>query len=526
MVAQFLRLRIVSLGSGFRRGGWRAFGLVVGLLYTAAVTVLVCWVLASARTASDERLVRDILVIAGVVVALCFLLVPLFTRHDGTSDPRTYGILGLESRPVALGLGTASLLSVPAAVLAAGAIFTIVTWSGHPGAAVLAAVAAVVCVPTWVLLARLSASVAVFALSTRRTREFSATIAVLILVMLSPVVLFLATLNWSRDGLNVVHDAADWLSWTPFGAVWAVGGDAAAGDWASAVPKLIIAVVTLLVVVLAWWALVAHMMVTPDRKASAKSYVGLGWFGRMPARPAGVIAARSLTYWGRDSRYWVQLVLVPLFPVIMVAALLVSGAVRPHDLALIPLPVICLFVGWVAHNDVAYDGTAIWLHVASGTRGISDRVGRLAPIVLIAVPVVAVGSILTVLAYGSWDVLPAVTGVSVCLVLTGLGLSSVSSALAPYAAPRPGDSAFAHPQHTGAAAALAQLATLLLTAIFAGAPITMMVLGVVQDPAWFARSLWAGLGVGVVVFVAGVLLGARVFDRRGPELMSFALRNA
>jgi ABC-2 type transport system permease protein len=526
MVAQFLRLKLASLGSGFRHGGWHAFGLVVGLLYTAAATVVVCWVLASARTASDTQLVRDIVVLAGAAAALCFLLVPLFSRHDGTFDPRSYSMLGLESRQVTIGLGAAALASVPGVVLALCALFTVVTWSAAPGAAILALLAAVVCVPTWVLAGRLTASVAAFALSTRRAREFSATIAVLIVVMLSPFVFFLATLDWSRDGLRVVHSAADWVSWTPLGAVWAVGGDAADGQWGSAVLKLLIALATLAVVGLAWWALVSHMMVTPDRQVQAKSYVGLGWFGRMPSGPAGAIAARSLTYWGRDSRYWVQLVLVPLFPLIMVAALLVSGAVRPQDLALIPLPVICLFIGWVAHNDVAYDGSAIWLHIASGTKGLSDRLGRLAPVVFIAVPVVAVGSILTVLAYGNWNVLPAVTGVSVCLVLTGLGLSSVSSALAPYAAPRPGDSAFSHPQHTGGSATFAQLVSLVLTVLFAGAPVAMMVLGVVQDPVWFLRCLWTGLGIGVVVFVGGVLLGAAAFNRRGPEIMSFALRNA
>ncbi|MGN6205371.1 hypothetical protein [Humibacter sp.] len=526
MVAQFLRLKVESLGSGFRRGGWHAFGLVVGLLYTAAVTVVVCWVLASARTASDGQLVRDILVIAGAAVALCFLLVPLFSRHDGTFDPRSYATLGLGSRQIAIGLGAAALASVPALVLLVCSLFTVVTWSRSAGAAVLALIAAVICVPTWMLAARLTASIAAFVLSTRRAREFSATIAVLIVVMLLPVAFFLATLNWSRDGLRVVHSAANWVSWTPLGAVWSVGGDAANGQWGAAVLKLLIAIVSLAVIAGAWWALVRHMVVTPDHQVSVKTYVGLGWFGRMPAGPAGAVAARSLTYWGRDSRYWVQLVLVPLFPLIMVAALLISGAVRPHDVALIPLPVICLFVGWVAHNDIAYDGTAVWLHIASGTRGVSDRLGRLAPVVLIAVPVVAVGSILTVLAYGSWDVLPAVTGVSVCLVLTGLGLSSVSSALAPYAAPRPGDSAFAHPQHTGGAATFAQFASLLLTALFAGVPIAMMVLGVVQSPEWFTMCLWTGLGIGVAVFVAGLLLGALAYNRRGPEIMAFALRNA
>lgn len=526
MVAQFLRLRVSAFGSAFRRGGWHVFGLVVALLYVIAATIVVCAVLASARTASDEQLVRDIVVIAGAVAAVCFVVVPLFGRHDGTLDPRSFAALGVDRRRVVIGLGAASFVSVPALVLAVCAAFTVVTWSRHPGADVLAVIGALIAVLTWVLAARLMSSFAAFALATRRAREFSATIAVLIVVMLSPVAFFLATLDWGSRGLQVVHAIADGVGWTPFGAAWSIGGDAATGSWGMAVAKIFVSLAVLGLIAVGWWALASHMMVTPERQTATRAYVGLGWFGRMPAGPAGAIAARSLTYWGRDSRYWVQLVLVPLFPVIMVAALFVSGAVQLRELALVPLPVICLFIGWVAHNDVAYDADAVWLHIASGTRGVADRVGRLAPVVLIAIPVIAVGSVLTVLAYGSWDVLPAVTGVSVCLVLTGLGLSSVTSALTPYAAPRPGDSAFAHPQHTGGAAAFAQFVSLLLTALFAGVPIALMVLGVVQSPSWFLPALWSGLAIGFFVLVVGVWLGAVAFNRRGPEIMAFALRNA
>ena len=44
------------------------------------------------------------------------------------------------------------------------------------------------------------------------------------------------------------------------------------------------------------------------------------------------------------------------------------------------------FLGWSLHNDVAYDRTAIWLHVASGVRGVADRVGRLVPVLIVGIP--------------------------------------------------------------------------------------------------------------------------------------------
>jgi len=36
-----------------------------------------------------------------------------------------------------------------------------------------------------------------------------------------------------------------------------------------------------------------------------------------------------------------------------------------------------------------------------------------------------------------------------------------------------------------------------------------------------APALWTGLGIGVLVIAAGVLIGGRAFDSRGARLMEF-----
>ena len=123
---------------------------------------------------------------------------------------------------------------------------------------------------------------------------------------------------------------------------------------------------------LAWQALVAWMLTTPQREAGARDYAGLGWFGRMPGTPAGAIAARSITYWLRDARYRVALVIVPIVPTVMILILLVGG-VPGRFLVLLPVPIMCFFLAWsTVHNDVAYDNSAIWLHVVSE----HSRLGR------------------------------------------------------------------------------------------------------------------------------------------------------
>ena len=88
------------------------------------------------------------------------------------------------------------------------------------------------------------------------------------------------------SGLRVLESFAGVLGWTPLGAAFAAPGDAAAGDWGPAILKFLIAAATVGAIWLAWQSLVAKMLVTPGREASAKNYRGLGWFGPTGTWPA------------------------------------------------------------------------------------------------------------------------------------------------------------------------------------------------------------------------------------------------
>ena len=222
------------------------------------------------------------------------------------------------------------------------------------------------------------------------------------------------------------------LGWTPLGAAFAAPGDAAAGDWGPAILKLVRRrSITLGAVWLAWQALVARMLVTPGREASAKSYRGLGWFDRMPHTASGAVAARSLTYWFRDARYWVSIIMVPIVPLLVIVPLGLAGIPLAYT-ALIPVPLMCLLLGWSLHNDTAYDSTAIWLHVVSGVRGTADRAGRLVPVLIAGVLVIGLGSAVTVFVLDDWRLLPSLVGVSTALLFGGLGVGSITSARFPY----------------------------------------------------------------------------------------------
>jgi ABC-2 type transport system permease protein len=96
----------------------------------------------------------------------------------------------------------------------------------------------------------------------------------------------------------------------------------------------------------------------------------------------------------------------------------------------------------------------------------------------------------------------------------------VYSARVVYPVPKPGENPFSTPQGTSFAVMVTQsvgmLVLLALCLPTVGLGIAALVTGhVVLD----VLTLVVGLGIGVAALVAGVRIGARVYDRRAPELL-------
>lgn len=523
MVAHLLGLKLRLLGNLFRRTPWQVFGIIVGLLYGLGVTYAATTGLIALRGVEVEP-ARSIVVVVGSLIVLGFLFTPLVFGADDTMGPRKFALLGLPTTRLTWGLAAAAFVGVPALLIAIVAITQVGIWNRDAASTWYAVAAVLLIVVTCVLGARVMTSVATLLVATRRARFVFSLIGLIALCALSPVIAVMVTVDWEARGFAVLSDIADVLALTPLGAAWAAPANAAAGDIAAATASLAIALGFVILLAILWRILVGVMLATMEREPRIRSHTGLGWFSLLPGRPAAVIGARSLTYWARDGRYRAALAIVPIVPALIIAALTIAG-VPMHFLVLLPIPVMCLFLAWsTVHNDVAFDNTAIWLHVAAGTAGWADRLGRIIPPLILGLAVIAIGTPFAAWGFGSADVIPALIGVSCCVLLAGLGVSSVFSAGFPYPAVHPDASPFAHPQSGGTAASWAQGLSFLFILALSAPTVWFAVRGLQDGGSGHVMAFAVGLGTGFVVLGAGVLLGGLIFARRAPELLAFTAR--
>lgn len=518
MVARLIRLRLALTVSVFRGGLRRvAKALLIGVIGIAVAIGLAWFPLVIAKS-SIGRSTVDILTVSVLLIAIA--CVPLFANL-GNLEPRQFAALPTSAAQVATAMLVSTVFSWP--------MLWLLVWMGVLGvlrpawqiALWAEVVGAVLTLLMTMLFVRVgSALVRLFV--PRRAVSSLRWIGLLLLSAALPVVVFMLAQAFSRPGSTLVRDAAGVMGWTPFGSSVMGVELAKLGDADGALAHFAVSAGTVLLLLLVWYWLVARSVRSIEKPVAAgEANDGLELFARFPARPRAVIAARMLIYWRRDPRYWVALVAVPFAPIVMIVALYVAG-VDWSAIALVPLPVVLLLLGWSVHNDVAFDSTAIWMHVASGTRGSHDRAGRLTPVLLFGLPLVVIGSSLSVTFSGDWRVLPAVLGMNIGVLLSASASSSVFSSLMPYPATRPGDSPFAQPAVIqGSGSGLAQTLSMLIAIVLSVPPIAAATYAIINPTfEWNIAVLLFGVAWGVVVAAFGIWLGGKVFDRRAPELVA------
>jgi ABC-2 type transport system permease protein len=541
VVAQLLRLKLRLFANGFRRPLGAIIVSGLGLAIAIAV-VLVVTLGAGWLHGQDDAFVRRVVIIWGSYLTLAAFLLPFMLVRRELLDPRALRGYRFRSWTIAIVILVFSLIGP---MLLIAPIAWAPTWAWDDLDAVqIAQIAAPILFVQGVLSVRLGVAAGA-GLENREkwSRRVRAIGAVLLIVGIVPViasVLPRLTANLPAGGgprlffVGLIkltsyvktEQVADGLEWTPLGALWAAPAHVVLRAPSLAPQSLWIGGITAFVLLVLWFFAV-RLVFRPTRRIPAERRGGTpGWFRRLPSSPTGAIAARAFTYWIRDPRYRAVLGFLPFIPVVTVIACFIGGLPIPIA-ALIPLPLMVILLAVsTTHNDVAYDSTAVWTHVAAQTRGTHDRTGRLIPVLALGGLLIVAGTPLTVWGNGDPAVTPVVLGVGLSLLLGGIGVSSGLSARLPYAAPRPGDPAFQQPQVQGSTGSGSQAIALLCTLVVGAPAIVAGVLWLI-DPAspWNWISLIVGVQAGLIALFIGIRAGGAVFDRRGPELLAFTMRH-
>jgi len=503
---------------GALRGDRKARALT-GLVLLLAATVTVCAALMSLADA-PLNVARTVIVLGGAAALLGFLVVPVLTGTADQLDPRRFAVFGVDVRQMPWMLAVASFVSVPTFALIAVAVCLVIVLVQLGTPWPVAVAVGVLGVFASAIAARIGMATSALLLPERRSRELSALFVLAVVVIAFPVAIFLGSLEWDGQVPHAVATATLAIGFTPLAAIpgfgLAMAGDDSSVVWLSGAVALLT-----LVALWAWWSwLVRRLLTSTDRPTASRERPGLGWFALLPSNAFGAIAARSLVYWLRDRRYIVNFIIVPIAGVLTVFPLLVAG-VPLYIAALVPVPVMALFFGWLPHNDVAYDSTALWIHVASGVRGVADRLGRVVPISLVAIPVLAVAIPLTLALVDSWYLLMPMIGLAACLFLSGLGLSSILSVTSPYAVSRPGDSPFQQPQRSASRGGYAPAIVFIAAIVLSVPTLWLFIMTVIADDAYNPATFWVGITSGIIVLAVGASIGGRVYERGGERLMEF-----
>ncbi|RAM35235.1 transporter [Arthrobacter globiformis] len=517
MVAHLLRLKLTLLRNGLRRSPWQLVGLAFGGLYALGI-VGMCLVLLVLLRQEDPGLAQTVVVLGGSVALLGWGIVPVVASAvDMTLDPARFTTSAVPMPQLLAGLALGGLIGLPGLATLLVALGTVVTWSRSVLPAVGALTGALLGVLTCVVFSRVVTTATASLASSRRFKDVSGIAFLVPLVLLGPIT---AGIFQGTAGSGVfLSGLADRISWTPLGAAWSLGGDLERGQAGAAGLKLLIAVATLAGLSWCWKLLLERALVTPPYAGSSRRKGGrLGLFALLPGTPAGAITARALTYWFRDPRYSGSLVVIPLLPVVLAFQ---GSQTNDYGVLMITGPLTAFLLAWSISGDVSYDNTAFALHLAAGVRGVHDRLGRALACLAFALPTVLVLAIVPFFITGDWAWGPSILGISVGVLLTGLGLSSVVSARYTIAVPLPGDSPFKKPPGNVGQTLAVQFGgmgvLLVLVLPEAGLVLAQVLTG---DLLFGWINLAVGPVLGAALFIVGVRVGGRWLDARGPELLA------
>ncbi|WP_347756682.1 hypothetical protein [Agrococcus sp. ProA11] len=540
MAALLLGLRLRQLGRTLAGSRWAIVTFVFAVLGAVGLLGAIAMLLAALRVLAPEA-APDAVVLLGSALVIGWAVASLLLSADDALAPERFSMLPVPAARLLPGVLLAGAIGVGGIATLLALLLTLIGWSVSAPATVAAVLLLPLQLATCLLAGRALSSILARQLSKRGGRDLMIVIGSVVGIsagVLVPVVAAgVSSIGTSDSWFGAVTDV---LAWTPVGAAWGVPHAVAAGDAMGAAARLLIALVT---AVLLWqvWAHDFGARLTAPLASGGGSRTHSGaWLDRLlPSTPVGAIAARGLRYRLRDPRHLVNVIGVPLVPLLVLGmnrVVSVSfespsvdaapdlGAAAGIGAMLMPL-FGALVLMTIAQLDAAYDNSAVAAHVLTGISGTQDRAGRALGMVALFGPLLIATALVSTAIAGRWDLLPGSLGATLGTAGVVVGVGAAISPWMPGQTPAPEASPFGAGSSGGAQALLGALVMMAAT-LTVGAP----AIGTAIASAWIPwlgwLSLALGLAVGALAIWLGVRLGGRALDRRWPELLAAVSRAA
>ncbi|NEE00067.1 hypothetical protein [Phytoactinopolyspora halotolerans] len=577
IIRLFVALKLRLIGNSLKGSNAR---LVAGLIGAAAGvgaigTGIYVTVQLRHADAADARLA---LILGGSLVVLAWFVLPvLIFGIDESIDPRRFILLPLPRRALLAGMLAAGFVGIPAAATLTVSLATLVTWARGILPVLYALPAAALTALLCVVASRTVTTALAGAFRSRRMRDLVSMAGMLVVVAALALQLSFTSMAQlaSRDTMETIGDV---LAWTPLGATWAAPYDAATGSAALGLARLLVAAATVGAMVAVWERTLRSSLENGGSPARTGRRASRKLGDAAPAKPApadpapadpapgdvapvggvsltsqvspadqvssgarvpgpaarrrltpawagivlrdtvtGAVAARVLHLWWRDPRQRVSLLIVPL----LLFALIIGPVAFDlrNEALVLAVPGVGTLIGLLMLNHTAFDGTALWSHLAVALPGQVDRAGRALGTAVWAIPVIVLASIALCAVIGRPDLVPAAIGSSVSTVLVGLAFGSVSSVVIAFPAPPASANPFTTPSGGNVVVVLQQFAGGLIVGM-----LSLPVYVVLGLATWWRLELgWVllvlGPAYGLVLLHVGNRLGGRYLDRNGPELL-------
>ena len=551
MVATLLSLKFRLTIAELKRSVARLVLWILLGLYALFIVggVLIALGFASLAVAGHEALTGSLTVVAGSILVVGWTLLPLvFFGSDQTLDPARFVQFPLSGRKLAPGLVLSGIVGLPGLFTALICLGSGLPWLKTPLVLIVGVVGGIVGFLMTQIGCRLTTTLLSGTLSSRKGRDLTGVIGLIVILALSMSAYAVSLVGgymstepgrWNQM-LTVSKTLGSILALTPFGAPWALVGDAGQGQWGTFAVHLVLTVAYLVLGMWAYGAVLNKALLATTRVVVTRTVTkgdaiakAANWrWARGKLIPVAAITARALRYWRKDPRYLGTIPSILVMPVLFTIMGLTlplmggDGDATPTwlvtGMVAFGLGFTALMTGFSLSTDVAFDSTAWWIHLASGVRGWQDRLGRVVGEAVWAIPLLLIIGIAVPLIMDAPGRIVTCLAAMASLYLCSLGVSSVCSGLIIYPVALPGESPLKMKTGMMGSQMLSQMGCMVVSGIV-GVPICVWAIFATGWQAWVALLVAIVWGIGILAL--GVVLGGRIMDSRGPAILQTLKKN-